>query len=91
MARFDNQSGSVLRHNELGLIGPGEFDWPGYDEDLHGSGIPGCVPVGEQPRISKKRRSDAGGGTGDDDQSGNGGEPAADNTGTSDASGASKE
>ncbi|HMH94143.1 MAG TPA: hypothetical protein VK586_24065 [Streptosporangiaceae bacterium] len=42
MAKFRNDTGSVLNSAEFGLIGPGEFELDGYDPDVHGV-IPGCT------------------------------------------------
>jgi hypothetical protein len=42
MARFRNDTGSVLRSQEFGLLPPGEFDAEGYDPEAHGV-IPGCT------------------------------------------------
>jgi hypothetical protein len=42
MAKFRNDTGSVLRSQEFGLLPPGEFDAEGYDPDVHGV-IPGCT------------------------------------------------
>jgi hypothetical protein len=42
LARFRNDTGSVLVSQEFGLLPPGEFDAPGYDREVHGV-IPGCV------------------------------------------------
>jgi hypothetical protein len=42
LARFRNDTGSVLSSQEFGLIPPGEFDAPGYDPEVHGV-IPGCT------------------------------------------------
>lgn len=42
MARFRNDTGSVLASQEFGLIPPGEFEAPGYDPEVHGV-IPGCT------------------------------------------------
>lgn len=44
MARFCNDTGSVLTVNDLGRqVGPyEEFDWPGYDPDVHGV-VAGCT------------------------------------------------
>ena len=52
MARFRNDTGSVLHSQEFGLIPPGEFEAHGYDPQLHGV-IPGCTwldaPAPEDP------------------------------------------
>lgn len=42
MARFRNDTGSVLSSQEFGLLPPGEFEAPGYDPEVHGV-IPGCT------------------------------------------------
>jgi hypothetical protein len=42
MAKFRNDTGSVLRSQEFGVIPPGEFEAEGYDPEVHGV-IPGCV------------------------------------------------
>jgi len=46
MTRFRNETGGVLKVNDLMLTaGPGEeFDWPGHDPAVHGV-IPGCAQV----------------------------------------------
>ena len=48
MPRFRNDTGSVLVVTDLGrAVGPfEEFDWPGYDEQVHGV-IPGCTRLDE--------------------------------------------
>jgi hypothetical protein len=55
LARFRNDTGSVLVSGEFGLIPPGEFDAVGYDPEVHGV-IPGCVwldaPVPEVPEAT---------------------------------------
>lgn len=50
MARFRNDDGSVLTVNDLmRAVGPfEEFDWPGYDPDVHGV-IPGCTRLDAPP------------------------------------------
>lgn len=42
MARFRNDTGSVLHSQEFGLLPPGEFEAHGYDPEVHGV-IPGCT------------------------------------------------
>jgi hypothetical protein len=42
LARFRNDTGSVLSSQEFGLIPPGEFDAHGWDPEVHGV-IPGCT------------------------------------------------
>lgn len=42
MARFRNDTCSVLQSQEFGLLPPGEFEAPGYDPEIHGV-IPGCT------------------------------------------------
>lgn len=42
MARFRNDTGSVLNSQEFGLLPPGEFEAAGYDPEVHGV-IPGCT------------------------------------------------
>ena len=55
MARFRNDTGSVLVSEEFGLLPPGEFDAPGYDPEVHGV-IPGCVwldPLEPEPEAAE--------------------------------------
>ena len=43
MARFRNDTGSVLHSHEFGMdFPPGEFEVDGYDPEVHGV-IPGCT------------------------------------------------
>lgn len=49
MARFRNDTGSVLHSQEFGLIPPGEFDARGYDPEVHGA-IPGCTRIDDPPK-----------------------------------------
>jgi hypothetical protein len=42
MAKFRNDTGSVLRSQAFGVIPPGEFEAEGYDPEVHGV-IPGCT------------------------------------------------
>jgi len=66
LARFRNDTGSVLVSEEFGVLPPGEFDAPGYDPEVHGV-IPGCVwldppePDGDAtPKAAGKRGKAAG-------------------------------
>jgi len=60
MAKFRNDTGSVLTVNDLSRqVGPGEeFDWPGYDPGVHGV-IPGCVRIDEPVKPLPKRTKGA--------------------------------
>ena len=56
MARFRNDTGSVLVSEEFGVLPPGEFDAPGYDPEVHGV-IPGCTRLDEPPaRAARKAK-----------------------------------
>lgn len=48
MARFRNDTGSVLNSEEFGVLPPGEFDAEGYDPEVHGV-IPGCTRLDAPP------------------------------------------
>ena len=54
MARFRNDTGSVLHSPEFGVIPPGEFDAAGYDPGVHGV-IPGCTRL-DDPKPEPGRR-----------------------------------
>jgi hypothetical protein len=53
MARFRNDTGSVLTSEEFGVLPPGEFDVPGYDPEAHGV-IPGCTRLEDELPARKK-------------------------------------
>lgn len=56
MARFRNDTGSVLHSQDFGVIPPGEFDADGYDPEIHGV-IPGCTRIDElEDKPSRKRK-----------------------------------
>lgn len=59
MARFRNDTGSVLVSQEFGVLPPGEFEAHGYDPEVHGV-IPGCTrldePAPEPPEAAKPSR-----------------------------------
>jgi hypothetical protein len=42
MAKFRNDTGSVLNSAEFGVLPPGEFELDGWDPEVHGV-IPGCT------------------------------------------------
>lgn len=46
MARFRNDTGSVLHSQDFGVIPPGESEIDGYDPEVHGV-IPGCTRLAE--------------------------------------------
>ncbi len=62
MPRFRNDTGSVLRSQEFGVIPPGEFEAEGYDPEVHGV-IPGCTwldappPEAEDAPAGNRKRS----------------------------------
>ncbi len=42
MAKFRNDTGSVLNSAEFGVLPPGKFELDGWDPEVHGV-IPGCT------------------------------------------------
>lgn len=65
MARFHNDTGSVLTVNDLGRdAGPyEEFDWPGYDPEVHGP-VAGCTWLDAPEPATPDPGDDTGTGTG---------------------------
>ena len=59
MSRFRNDTGSVLRSQEFGLIPPGEFEAEGYDPEVHGV-IPGCVWLDAPEPVADPGSADVG-------------------------------
>lgn len=54
MARFRNDTGSVLNSQDFGVIPIGEFEAAGYDPQVHGV-IPGCTRLDEPEDKPSKR------------------------------------
>jgi hypothetical protein len=58
MAKFRNDTGSVLNSAEFGVLPPGEFELDGYDPEVHGV-IPGCTRLDAPEQAEDAPESDA--------------------------------
>jgi hypothetical protein len=58
MAKFRNDTGSVLNSAEFGVLPPGKFELKDYDPEVHGV-IPGCTWLDAPKDAGDDAESDA--------------------------------